>query len=350
MRPLTFSLALLMLLALPGLAVADDAQNAKLEELWKTGSLWQVGDNIPKVEAARKEIVAAGDAGLAFIFTKLSSTDGLEYRCLEAVFKGFGAKALPGLLERMGHEDVKVRRNVAAMFGVIDDKSAAAKMVEHLKKESDLRCKVGHLQTLARWKEPTALDPLIECTRVTQEQEPLAERLKVRIVPLLGNYEDEKAIARLIELLDDPAFFVRDAARDALKSSPTGRAECRKAAFALLSRSAEIGKPGRLCRILSVIGNESGDVNPRLLLRQPEPTLRAAAINAGLAVFESWFAELQRGETRSGKQSAWRDECEGKKEFWKTELSDETDPFVLQTYERAVDRLNVLENQLSDED
>ncbi len=226
MRPLTFSLALLMLLALPGLAVADDAQNAKLEELWKTGSLWQVGDNIPKVEAARKEIVAAGDAGLAFIFTKLSSTDGLEYRCLEAVFKGFGAKALPGLLERMGHEDVKVRRNVAAMFGVIDDKSAAAKMVEHLKKESDLRCKVGHLQTLARWKEPTALDPLIECTRVTQDQEPLAERLKVRIVPLLGNYEDEKAIARLIELLEDAAFFVRDAARDALKGSAAGRKEC----------------------------------------------------------------------------------------------------------------------------
>ena len=215
MRPLTFSLALLMLLALQGMAVADDAQNAKLEELWKTGSLWQVGDNIPKVEAARKEIVAAGDAGLAFIYTKLSSTDGLEYRCIEAVFKGFGAKALPGLYERLAHEDVKVRRNVAAMLGVIDDKSAGPKMVEHLKKESDLRCKVGHLQTLARWKEPTALDALIECTRVTQEQEPLAERLKVRIVPLLANYYEDRALARLFELLTDDAYFIRDAAAEA---------------------------------------------------------------------------------------------------------------------------------------
>lgn len=216
MRPLTFSLALLMLLALPGMVVADDAENAKLEELWKTGSLWQVGDNIPKVEAARKEIVAAGDAGLAFIFTKLNTSDGLEYRCIEAVFKGFGAKALPGLLERMGHEDVKVRRNVAAMLGVVDDKSAGPKMVEHLKNETDLRCRVGHLQTLARWKEPTALDPLIECTRTTQAQEPLAERLKVRIVPLLANYFDDKAIIRLLDLVNDEAFFIRDAARDGL--------------------------------------------------------------------------------------------------------------------------------------
>lgn len=224
MRPLSLSLALLVLIALPGLSVADEPANAKLEELWKTGSLWQVGDNIPRVEAARKEIVAAGDAGLAFIFTKLSSTDGLEYRCLEAVFKGFGAKALPGLYERMAHEDVKVRRNVSAMLGVIDDKSAAAKMVEHLKTETDLRCKVGHLQTLARWKEPTALDPLIECTRVTQEQEPLAERLKVRIVPLLANYDDyPRALERLEQLAGDPAYFVRDAALNALYASRAGQ-------------------------------------------------------------------------------------------------------------------------------
>ncbi len=166
--------------------------------------------------------MAEGDAGLAFIFTKLSSTDGLEYRCIEAVFKGFGAKALPGLYEHMVHEDVKVRRNVAAMLGVIDDKSAGTKMVEHLKKETDLRCRVGHLQTLARWKEPTALDPLIECTKTTQEQEPLAERLKVRIVPLLANYEDEKAIYQLGKLLDDPAYFIRDAAREALLLTEAG--------------------------------------------------------------------------------------------------------------------------------
>ena len=118
MRALSLTLAVALLLLLPTGIVAEGPDDAKLEELWKTGSLWQVGDNIPKVEAARKEIVAAGDAGLAFIFTKLNSTDGLEYRCLEAVFKGFGAKALPGLFERLAHEDVKVRRNVAAMLGV----------------------------------------------------------------------------------------------------------------------------------------------------------------------------------------------------------------------------------------
>lgn len=223
MRSLSLTLAVASLLLLPSTAVADGPDSARLEELWKTGSLWQVGDNIPKVEAARQEIVAAGDAGLSFIFTKLDTTDGLQFRCLEAVFKGFSAKALPGLFERMAHEDVKVRRNVAAMLGAIDDKTAAAKMVEHLKKETDLRCKVGHLQTLARWKEPTALDPLIECTRVTQDQEPLAERLKVRIVPLLGNYDDyPRALECLEELTGDPAYFVRDAALGALNASRAG--------------------------------------------------------------------------------------------------------------------------------
>lgn len=342
MRPLTFSLALLMLLALPGLAVADDAQNAKLEELWKTGSLWQVGDNIPKVEAARKEIVAAGDAGLAFAFTKLGSSDGLEYRCIEAVFKGFGAKALPGLLERMGHEDVKVRRNVAAMFGVIDDKSAAAKMVEHLKKESDLRCKVGHLQTLARWKEPTALDALIECTRVTQEQEPLAERLKVRIVPLLGNYEDEKAIARLIELLDDAAYFVRDAARDALVLS-----KAKKSVWALglvtgtkLTEATPDWVRRRVALLESVFLNSGMDALSEWtgeLLRSRNERVRGdcALFLAGRG-YEIW-SELKQKDPRS---LSWYPD-----DHLKIALKKETDPYALACIEKALRKFGVAQSE-----
>ncbi|CAG0973877.1 hypothetical protein PLCT2_01509 [Planctomycetaceae bacterium] len=336
MRPLSLSLALLMLLALPGLSVADEPANAKLDELWKTGSLWQVGDNIPKVEAARKEIVAAGDAGLAFIFTKLSSTDGLEYRCLEAVFKGFGAKALPGLYERMAHEDVKVRRNVSAMLGVIDDKSAAAKMVEHLKKESDLRCKVGHLQTLARWKEPTALDPLIECTRVTQEQEQLAERLKVRIVPLLGNYDDyPSALERLEELADDPAYFVRDAALGALYASRAGQVHILRGfdpdSFKQSWQHDPAGLRRRIPCLLELY--KKGDYRKfftcmDFLLGSPKPEVRGdAATFISTKGYEIAVASMKDGFNES-KWSAVNE--------LRRALGNETDPYALACIENAL--------------
>ncbi|MBP9891669.1 MAG: HEAT repeat domain-containing protein [Planctomycetes bacterium] len=355
MRPLTFSLALLMLLALQGMAVADDAQNAKLEELWKTGSLWQVGDNIPKVEAARKEIVAAGDAGLAFAFTKLGSSDGLEYRCIEAVFKGFGAKALPGLLERMGHKDVKVRRNVAAMFGVIDDKSAAPKMVEHLKKESDLRCKVGHLQTLARWKEPTALDPLIECTRVTQEQEPLAERLKVRIVPLLANYEDEKAISRLIELLDDEAYFIRDAARDALKSSRKGHNACAKEAALVLPKCTQNEVP-RLCLLLSACTGFGALTEYELFvsaLDSSQERIRARAVRCLIQWLDAYYEMIEENRKNGIRDDLYKDErgslMTGVKQstFRIVHMrAFESDPLVLDAIDDAEIGLAALEGKL----
>jgi hypothetical protein len=342
MRALSLTLAVAVLLLLPSGLVADGPDNAKLEELWKTGSLWQVGDNIPKVEAARKEIVAAGDAGLAFIFTKLSSTDGLEYRCLEAVFKGFGAKALPGLYERMANEDVKVRRTVSAMLGVIDDKSAASKMVEHLQRESDLRCKVGHLQTLARWKEPAALDPLIECTRVTQEQEQLAERLKVRIVPLLGSYEDEKAIARLIELLDDPAYFVRDAARDALVLS-----KAKKGAWALglvtgakLTEAAPDWVRRRIALLESVFLNSGTDAlsvwTGELLGSKNERVRGDCALFLAGRGYEIW-SELKQNDPRS---LSWYPDDQ-----LKIALKKETDPYALACIEKALRRFGMAQSE-----
>lgn len=342
MRPLSLSLALLVLIALPGLSVADEPANAKLEELWKTGSLWQVGDNIPRVEAARKEIVAAGDAGLAFIFTKLSSTDGLEYRCLEAVFKGFGSKALPGLYERMAHEDVKVRRNVSAMLGVIDDKSAAAKMVEHLKKESDLRCKVGHLQTLARWKEPTALDPLIECTRVTQEQEPLAERLKVRIVPLLGNYDDyPRALERLEELAGDAAYFVRDAALDALFSTQAGQSHILRGfdldSFKTSWQSDPAGLRRRIPYLVQLY--KKGDyrrffASMDFLLGSQKPELRGdAATFISTKGYDIVVDSMKDGASES-KWSAVNE--------LRRALAKETDPYALACMEKALKKFGVV--------
>lgn len=322
MRTLLLTLCLFLLAGGPTVAAQPAPKaptQAELEELWKTGSLWQVGDNIPKVDAARQALVDAGEAGLAFALTKLGSSDSLQYRCLEVVFKGFGARALPGLLERMAHEEVQVRRNVAALLGAIDDRSVAGQMVDHLKKEADLRCKVGHLQTLARWKEPTALDPLIECTRVTQSQEPLAERLKVRLVPLLGNFEDKKAIARLIELLSDEAYFVRDAARDALKQSAAGVVKCRRLVEAIQGGTAEPGAPA-LPLLLSVCAASVNRGQQDLFVRalaSPSAEIRAAGARSLRAYLENVHAALTlRGKgAEKGQQGPSEEEAAALAEF-----------------------------------
>ena len=90
------SLLLTLLIAL--IATPAFAQDAKpdLAELWRVGSLWQVGDNRDRVDEARKAIIAAGEDGLKFALTRLNASTTLEIRCLNAVIAGFGESSASG--------------------------------------------------------------------------------------------------------------------------------------------------------------------------------------------------------------------------------------------------------------
>jgi len=329
-------MCLVALAILPSLDLAQEKPaNAPLtqealEELWVTGSLWQVGDNIPKVEAARKELIAAGDAGMAFMLTKLATTNGLELRCLEVVFVGYGAKAIPALIGHLNDEPFSTRRNVATLLGSINDTSAAPRMIEHLKTEVNIRVKATLLAALAKWKIAEALDPLIEASKTENE------RVRMFLTPLLAGYQGEKAVSRLLEMLDDPAYFIRDAARDALIAAKADYATwARQIALRFSENPSEEAIAGMGRRVSLVLDvtfrlGEYREFQEQLqgFLRSPHAKIRG---DAALFLAARGRAIWEEAKSKPGVDQTWNPADQ-----ISAALGAETDPYVLASLEKAL--------------
>ncbi|MCC6575228.1 MAG: HEAT repeat domain-containing protein [Planctomycetes bacterium] len=247
-------------------ALADDVDAKRIEELWKKGSEWQVGEaeHIKKVGDAKLALIAAGEPALKHALTRLVTTDGLEIRCLDEVLLGLKEKSIGPLIERVGDKDVNVRRNVGRILGSFnakkDDKDevgiaeadirriSAALLVQNAK-EDDPSAKYWQLIGPARWKDEKALPLIIELSKSANE------RVRVRSVALLGNSRDHKdALARFVELLNDDRYFVRDAAADELKKSgQPGAQTCQDKAVELNRKDKLDARDARLLRLLMTI-------------------------------------------------------------------------------------------------
>lgn len=244
------------------LAGAAGAQEAKpdFDALWKTGSLWEVGDNRARVQEARKAIIAAGAEGRKFALTKLGVTAGLELRCLNAVFEGWGADAYDDLAANIGHQDASARRNVAELLSTLNDPKAADALLAQATSEESLGPRLSQLAALAKWKVEDAVPLIIDISRSE------TERVRHRAAGLLGNYETGDAVARLIELLDDPVFYVRDGARNALaEGTPGARAVCLARLREQLELTPAEQNPQRIRLLLPVIATLADDAVPKLL-------------------------------------------------------------------------------------
>ncbi|MEZ5991647.1 MAG: HEAT repeat domain-containing protein [Planctomycetota bacterium] len=252
------TLAILLTL-LGGSVFAQDAK-PDLAELWETGSLWEVGDNRELVKDARQELIDAGEDGLKFALTKLDAGDTLHIRCLRAVFKGFGASAYEGLVENITNENATARRNVAELLAQLDDPRAAEPLLEQCRVEESLGTRLAQLASLAKWKVEDAIPLLVE---ISQSD---VDRIRHRATSLLGEYEQQAAVTRLIEMLDDAVFYVRDGARDALKQgTPDTRGVC---LARLLEHLALPGAEQNLQRIrllLPIVASLADDGVPAVL-------------------------------------------------------------------------------------
>lgn len=311
----------LLLLAAPLWAQAQPSAPAapNLEELWRVGSLWQVGDNVPKVDEARKALVAAGDDGLKFALTKLAASEGLEVRCLQVVLKGFGDKAVEPLMARVADADPAARRNAAEILESLGNAKAATALLAQAKTETSEGVRAAQLSALASWQNADALPVLVDASRT-----PTA-RVRHRLVGVLARYELPPAGARLLEMVDDGAFYVRLAAMEALKTaSPAARKPC---LAALETELAPGGNTGRARRLLPIVATLAEAQTPRLLLKalaHTEPTVRADAAMALVA----WKTGAGRLDTETDVGAALSGALQG-----------ETDPFARPALEKALQSL-----------
>ncbi|MCK5598285.1 hypothetical protein KAI78_01575 [bacterium] len=77
-------LLLILLLFIPAL------QSEGIEDLFKTASLWQVGDNKTKVDDARNTLAAMGSESLQWIWNNIASgkISSLQWRAVVSIFQG----------------------------------------------------------------------------------------------------------------------------------------------------------------------------------------------------------------------------------------------------------------------
>ncbi len=252
------------------------AQQQKLDALWRVGCLWQVGENIPKVAAAREALVEAGPPGLEYALGKLGASSTLEIRCLTAVVVAFKEQAVDPLIERVAHEDPIARRNVAELLDKLKARRAADALLAQARVEDSQGARLAQLGALADWEVAAAAPLVIEVSRDE------SQRARQRAAGLLSRFESADVTTRLIALLEDETYYVRTAAVEALKKSPVS---AREACFAVLQRELNADKPaaGLVRRLLPVVATLANELTPDLLLdalEEDDAGMRADAAHA----------------------------------------------------------------------
>jgi len=314
--------ALLIVLCINGTTAVPRAQEAPdtpdLAELWRVGCLWQVGDNVQKVADARQALIEAGKPGLDYAISRLSAGATLEIRCLTAVIVGFGEDAIEPLSDNIDHESPAARRNAADLLLRVNGRSGAEALLAQAQVEENSRARLSQLTALARWEVAESLTPLLELSSDDNH------RVRMECCPLLNLLGSVEAGERLLEMLHDRAFFVRNSARRALV---TARLPVRLLCLRECRTALEGGDATRARRLLPVVATLAVDDNPALLLRalnDPESVLRANAAEA-----------LVTWKTGAGLL----DETTDVKAELAAAARQETDPFTRGVLDEAIENL-----------
>lgn len=296
--------ALFLALSLPSRAPAQDSEPApdsRLEELFRTASLWQVGANVEKVENARKALVAYGEPAVRFVTGKLDTDKTLELRAINSVIDGVGgATAIPLLLPLLESTKPNVRRNAIDICSRLKAKEAAEPIARSLDDPAFILPAIRALGDLGVADAVPKILPALKHER---------EMVRIAACTALGKLKDARAIPDLIAALDDPLFTVRYPAQWALVGIGE---EAGKVCVTALAGASARARP----HLVQALGSLSGGPATTVLLE--------------LLKDEDWAVRgfAVEGLGRS-KDSAVRDAL-------KPMLTTETHPFVRGKLEEAL--------------
>jgi hypothetical protein len=189
----------------------DTAITAPVESVFKTASMWRVGNVVKKVERARKQLVKLGPTALKYVAEKKMDTkNGLESEAIKVLVKAWADSSKPYLFRALRDERYRARQNGAYFLGKLG--RSAFDAVESI-----------HAAVKARRISPRrgvyALGDIGDSLVVPRVLYLLKDKLEIsRIVTAeaCGKLKNPIAVPDLIRTLGDKYFTVRSAAEAAL--------------------------------------------------------------------------------------------------------------------------------------
>ncbi|MCX7732655.1 MAG: HEAT repeat domain-containing protein [candidate division WOR-3 bacterium] len=298
-------------------ASIDSVITAPVESVFKTASIWAVGNARKKVLRARKELIRLGRMAVEYVYEhKLDTKDGLESEAITALMKALPDTAKPYLFRGLRDERFLARQNSAYWLGEMG---------------SNARDAVDSILLALKEKRITprravyALGSIGDSLVVPQILYLLKDTMEVsRIVTAeaCGKLKNPVAIEPLIATLNDRLFTVRSAAEAALVAIGEPGVD------PLLRSLAEQKEPalGHSIRALGQIAAKLDSVHAepvkqkcrnRLVscLRHPAPFVRLCTVEA--------LGRMLDSETEARLRA---------------EKEKETDLFVLNAYRQILNR------------
>jgi len=192
-------------------AAMDTTITAPVESVFKTASMWRVGNIVMKVNRARKQLVKLGPKALAYVADKKMDTkDGLESEAIEQLVKAWPDSSKPYLYKALRDDRYLARNNAAYFLGKLG--RSAFDAVESV--FVALKAK-----RISPRRGAYALGDIGDSLVVPRILYLLQDKMEIsRIVTseACGKLKNPVAIPDLIRTLGDKYFTVRSAAEAAL--------------------------------------------------------------------------------------------------------------------------------------
>ncbi|MFH1228092.1 MAG: HEAT repeat domain-containing protein [Planctomycetota bacterium] len=183
----------------------------KMDKLWEE-ILKELNANWDKSTKARDKFKQLGRAGLHYALLKqLTSVNSYESRWISEFIAGQGKAAVPVLMACLKSENDLLRNCAMMMLGQIGDQQATEAIIPLLQNK-DIASNV--CRVLGNLKDRRAVPAMLEVTKLKEFDE--NEWFRKIFAVALGQIGDPRAIGQLVKLLDDPYFWVRYPAEQAL--------------------------------------------------------------------------------------------------------------------------------------
>ena len=193
-------------------AALDTAITVPVESVFKTASMWRVGNIVKKVELARKQLVKLGPKALKYVADKKMDTkDGLESEAIEALVKAWPDSSKPYLFHALRDDRYLARQNGAYFLGKLGRNAfdAVDSIMGGLKaKRISPRRGVYALGDIG--------DSLVVPRILYLLKDMKFEPSRIVTSEACGKLKNPVAVPNLIQTLNDPMFTVRSAAEAAL--------------------------------------------------------------------------------------------------------------------------------------
>jgi HEAT repeat protein len=192
-------------------ASIDSVIIAPVESVFKTASIWAVGNARKKVLRARKELIRLGRRAVEYVYEhKLDTKDGLESEAITALMKALPDTAKPYLLQGLRDKRFLARQNSAYWLGELGSNARDAVdsiLLALQEKRITPRRAVYALGSIG--------DSLV-VPRILYLLKDTMEVSRIVTAEACGKLKNPVAIEPLIATLSDRLFTVRSAAEAAL--------------------------------------------------------------------------------------------------------------------------------------